>query len=79
MSIGHKYFILYFRDEENEMVGSDSYCPVDGRFNLTSMSLFANKNAKLNHLKEKGVNGFRICTGQIFKPTYVSRYIELKS
>lgn len=75
----NKYFILYFRDEENEMVSSDSYCPVDGRFNLISMSLFANKNAKLNHLKEKGVNGFRICTGQILKPTYVSRYIELKS
>lgn len=75
----HKYFILYFRDEENEMVGSDSYYPVDGRFNLISMSLFANKNAKLNNLSEKGVNGFRICTGSILKPTYVSRYIELKS
>lgn len=74
-----KYFILYFRNEENEMVGSDSYCPVDGRFNLISMTLFANKNAKLNNLKEKGVNGFRICTGHLLKPTYVSRYIELKS
>lgn len=75
----HKYFILYFINEENEMVGSDSYCPVDGRFNLISMSAFANKNAKLNKLSEKGVNGFRICIGNLLKPIYVSRYIELKS
>ena len=48
----HKYFILYFRDEENEMVGSDSYCPVDGRFNLisyTDLIALANQLPPLNN------------------------------
>ena len=78
MSIEHKYYILFFRNEETEMVGSDSYCPVDGRFNLTSMSIFANKIAKQHKLEDKGCTGFRICTGHLLKPKYVSRFIELK-
>lgn len=74
----NKYYILFFRDEENEMVGSDSYCPVDGRFNLTSMSTFANKIAKQRKIADIGCTGFRICTGHLFKPKYVSRFIELE-
>lgn len=74
----YKQFVLFYRDKGVELCGSDSFCPIDGRFNLYNACIKANNIANRRHLKNKDVKYFRICTGRILNPQFKTDYICLE-
>lgn len=74
----YKQFVLFYRDKGVELCGSDSFCPIDGRFNLYNACAEAKRIANRRHLKDIDCKYFRICTGRILNPQFKTDYICLE-
>lgn len=74
----HKQFVLFYIDKGVELCGSDSFCPIDGRFNLYNACAKAKCIADRRHLKDIDVKYFRICAGSMLNPTFKTGYICLE-
>lgn len=71
-----KKFILFFQDNDNTIIGSDQYLPIDARkseFRIKDeMSRY---NPNVSTAKKQGAIGYRICTGELRAPKYISELI----
>lgn len=74
----YKQFVLLYRDKGDELCGSDSFCPIDGRLNLNNTCIKARFVAKNRHIIDKDVKYFRICTGSLLNPQFKTDYICLE-
>lgn len=68
-------YALFCSDTEckNDLIGSDSYLPLDGRLSIGHMydKCIEHINKCLTH---RTVKSFKICTGHLFNPIVINKY-----
>jgi hypothetical protein len=74
-----KRFVLYFDWDDEILCGSDAYMPVDGRFSIDNAIKHIRNHRHTIDLVNRTINiaGFRICTGTILNPVYLTNLIYL--
>jgi hypothetical protein len=72
-----KRFALYFDWDDLLLCGSDAYLPLDARYSIKNTISYVMNHKRTTELVSKGsfVAGFRICTGTILNPIYLTNLI----
>lgn len=74
-----KKFVLFFKDKDNTILGSDQYLPVDARKSQFRIEdELSRYHPNVNTAKRQGAIGYRICTGSISAPKFISELIMFK-